>query len=175
MSAPSGYRVEQAVSAWQSARARLLADDADLAGDEAALAALLGPQDGEVRDILSRLLSATQHAAAMAEAAGAMIDNIAARRDRYKRRSEAMRGTIFAIMDAIGEPKQEFPHGTISISRGKSVAIITDDQALPDQYVTVVTTRKPDKAAILAALKDGEVIDGAELTNGLPSLTIRSK
>lgn len=171
---PSGYKIAQAMSAWMSARARLL-NDGDLEHDEAALADLLGPEEGDVRDILSRLLTATQNAAAMAEAAGTMIENLAARRDRYKRRCEDMRGTAFAIMDALGERKVELPHVTATIRAGLARVIITDTDALPDEFVRVVTTRTPDKAAILAALKQGEVIEGAEISNGLPSIQLRSK
>lgn len=175
MNAPSAWRVEQALSAWMSARARMLADDTDLAHDETALAALLGPEAGDVRDILSRLLQGVQHASAMADAAAEMLANLKGRQDRYKRRAESMRGTLFAILDAIGERKMEFAYGTISVSAGRETAIITDEAALDDRFVRVVTTRTPDKAAILTALRDGEVVDGATLANGLPVLTIRSK
>lgn len=175
MSAPSGYHVEQVMAAWMSVRARLLTDDADLAHDEAALADLMGPEGGDVHDILSRLLQATQHAASMAAAADEMAATLRGRIDRYKRRAETFRGTMFAIMDAIGERKIEFPHGTVSLAAGRAAAVITDEDALPDRFVTVTTTRKPDKAAILAALKDGEVIEGATLSNSLPQIVVRPK
>lgn len=174
-SPPSGFRIEQAMSTWQSTRARLVADDADLARDEGALIELLGDAEGDVRDILARLLQATQHATAMAAAADDMVTTLKGRIDRYKRRVETFRGTMFAIMDALGERKIELPHGTLSISAGKPAAIITDETEIPDRFVTVTTTRKIDKVALLTALKDGEVIDGATLSNSLPTLTLRSK
>lgn len=173
--APSAWKIQQAIAAWQSTRSRLLAEDADLAHDEAALTGLLGPETGDVRDILGRLLSAAQHATAMADGAAEMLAALKGRQDRYKRRAEAFRGTIFAILDAVGERRAEFPHGTISIAAGRQAAIITDEDALPDRFVTVKTVRMPDKAAILTALKDGEVVDGAALANGMPTLSIRSK
>ena len=173
--APNAWRIQSALSVWQSARARLLNDDADLGHDEAALTALLGEEAGDVRDILSRLLAAAQHAAAMAEAAEAMLVNLKGRQDRYRRRNDAFRSAIFAIMDATGERKAEFPHGTISLSAGRVAAIITDEDALPDRFVTVKVVRQLDRAAILTALKDGEVVDGATLTNSLPTLTVRNK
>lgn len=173
--APSGYHIEMAMSAWQSARARLLADDADLAHDEAALTALLGHEEGDVREILGRLLHATQHASAMADAADAMLDHLKARRDRYRAREQAMRGTMFAILEAMDERRFELPHGTLSIKAGTSSVVITDEAALSDRFVEVVTTRKPLKAEIKTALNDGEVVDGAMMSNGFPTLTVRSK
>jgi hypothetical protein len=170
---PSGYHIQRAMSAWQSARARLLVDDADLAHDEHALAALLGPVDGDVRDILCRVLTAAQHAASMADAAANMISDMTARRDRYKRRNETLRQTAYAIMDAIGSRKEEFPHVTAVMRAGVAAAIVTDEAALPERFIR--TKREPDRSAILAALKDGEVIEGAELTNTFPSLQLRSR
>lgn len=173
--APSGYRIEQALSVWQSARARLLNDDADLAHDEAALADLLGAEAGDVRNILARLLRGAVHAGAMASAAADQVEAMRGRQDRYKRRSESMRGTAFAIMDAIGEVKIELPDITASIRRGAQSATITDEAAVPDIYVEIVTTRKIDKAVLLSTLKSGESVPGAVLSNGLASLSIRTK
>lgn len=175
MTAPSGYRIEQAISAWLSARSRLLSEDADLANDEAALIELLGPEDGDVRDILGRLLSAAQYAAAMQDAAGEMVANLKARQERYARRNAAFRATIFAILDATGSRIEEFPHGTLSVSSGRQAVSITDEASIPDHFVRVEVRRIPDKAKILVALKGGESVDGAALANSLPVLTIRGK
>lgn len=167
------HAILQAMSAWQSARARLLQDDPDLAGDEAALTALLGPETGDVRDILARLLRAALHAKDMAELAHEQAARIAARQKRYASRAEQLRGTAFAIMDVICERRIELPDMTATIRAGGASCTITDAAALPDEYVRI--KREPDKAAILADLKVGLVIAGAELTNAAPSIQIRSK
>lgn len=161
------------MSAWQSTRVRLLSDDPDLAHDEAALSALLGAEAGGVEDILARLLRAAQHASDMADAATERMSQIKARADRYKRRSDQFRATAFAIMQAIERRSVELPELTATIRSGTQFAIITDETVLADEYVRV--ERRPDKAKILADLKVGVVIEGAELTNGIPSLAIRSK
>lgn len=170
---PSAWKVEQAMAAWQSARARLLADDADLAHDEAALTELLGPAEGDVRDILHRLIRAAAHAKSMAEAAAERAADLKAREDRFKRREQHARGTVMAIMEAMGEKKIELPDATASIKGGSQGVLITDETVLPDSCVK--TERKPDKAAIGAKLKAGEAVPGAELANGMPSLQIRTK
>lgn len=173
MTAPSAWAIEQALSVWHSTRQRLLAEDTDLAHDEAALTAMLGDAEADVQTILQRTLDGALHAASMAEAATTRANDIKARADRYKRRAETLRGMAFAIMDAIGERRVELPHLTATIRQGTPSAVITDDTAIPEDYVR--TTRAPDKAAILAALKSGATLPGAELSNGLPSLAIRSK
>ncbi len=173
--APSGYKIEAALSAWMSARARLLQDDSDLAHDEAAITELLGDETQDVQTILARLLRAAVHADAMAEAAGERIETMKGRQSRYKTRSQSMRATAFAVLDAIGQAKVELPDLTASIRRGQQSAMIVDEAAVPDVYVEIVTTRKIDKAIVLADLKAGREIPGAFLNNGINSLTIRTR
>lgn len=171
---PSGYRVEQALAVWFAARQRVL-NDPDLAMDEAALTDLLGEAEGDIDDVLARLLRASVHAKAMADAAGDRIDDLKARQERYKRRAQDARGTAFAIMDTLGRSKFEMADMTVSIRAGTSSVLVTDEASVPDIYVEVVTTRKVDRATILSALKSGLEVPGCELSNGLPSLAIRTK
>lgn len=197
--APSGYRVEQAMAAWMSARARLLADDPSLEDDEAALVDLLGDEEGEADEILARVGRAAIHAKSMAEAAAARKDDLAAREARYKARYETLRITGLAILDALGKPKLELPDITIGRRQGTPSVTITDEAILPKMYVREVTTTSPDKALLLAALKQqaalreamiaearekGDSVDetklpsgiaGAVLSNGSDSLTLRVK
>jgi hypothetical protein len=173
--APSGYRVEQALATWQAARARLLTEDADLAHDEAALIEMLGAEDGNVQDILARLLRGAVHAGAMAGAAADQIEAMKGRQDRYKRRAESLRGTAYAVMDAIGQVKIELSDLTASVRRAAPYVQIIDEAAIPDIYVETVITRKIDKGVVASVLKSGAEVPGAVLTNGLSSLAIRTK
>jgi hypothetical protein len=171
----SGYRIEQALSTWQAARARLLSEDAELAHDEAALQLLLGDAEGDVQSILARLLRGAVHATSMATAAAEQIETMKGRQDRYKRRAENMRATAYAVMEVMNEARVELPDLTASIRKGVQSALITDEEAVPDIYVEVVTTRKIDKQTVLSVLKSGGEVPGAELSNGMPNLAIRTR
>lgn len=173
--APSAWKIEQAMATWQAARARLLQDDPELGHDEAALAEVLGDEAGDVDNILARLLRASVYAADMSSAASDRIAEIKGRQDRYKRRADAMRGTAFAIMDAIGRDRVELPDLTASVRKGHPVVVWTDKDAVPELYVETVTTRRIDTATVLSVLKSGQSVPGAELSNGIPSLTVRTK
>jgi hypothetical protein len=173
MTPPNAWQIEQAMSALMSGRAALLANDPDLAADEAALSEALKPETDDVFALLHRILRASVQARAMADAADKLIDDLTARRDRYKRRAETMRGTVFAAMDALNLPKIELPDITASIAKGKPAALITDETALPDEYWR--TTRAVNKAAINDAIKSGVVVPGVEMTNAIPSLQVRTK
>lgn len=169
----SPFQIEQAMAAWASARARLLAEDAALEHDEAALIELLGPEQGTVEDVLDRLLRAAIHAEGMAGEATDRAAVSAARAKRYKARADALRGTAFAIFDAVGIRRHERPDFTASVRQGTASVVVTDEAALPEAFVR--TTTAPDKAAIMAALKSGATVPGAELSNGVPSLSIRTR
>jgi hypothetical protein len=169
--APSGYRIAQALAAWQSARARLLAEDSALEHDQAALDELLGAESGDVEDVLARLLRAARDAKAMAESTAGLIEDMQARKARFARRNEAFRATAFAVMDALGRTKMELPDITASIRAGQPSVQITDEDAVPDLYVE--TVRKIDKQTIASVLKSGGEVPGAVLSNSLPSLSLR--
>jgi uncharacterized protein YgbK (DUF1537 family) len=171
--APSAWRVEQAMAAWQSARARLLADDSGLEQNEAALEELLGTAGGDIESVLARLLRAARDAKAMAEASAGLIEDMRARKERYQRRNEAFRGTAFAILDALGRSKFELPDITASIRAGQPSVQITNEDEIPDLYVELV--RKIDKQTIASVLKSGGEVPGAVLSNSLPTLSLRTK
>jgi DNA polymerase III delta prime subunit len=173
MDAPSAWRVEQAMAAWASARARLLADDSGLEQNEAALDELLGAAEGDIESVLARLLRAARDAKAMADASAGLIEDMRARKERYQRRNEAFRGTAFAILDALGRNRFEMPDLTASIRAGQpSVQIVNEDE-IPDLYVELV--RKIDKQTIASVLKSGGEVPGATLSNSLPTLSLRTK
>jgi DNA polymerase III delta prime subunit len=171
--APSAWRVEQAMAAWQSARARLLADDSGLEQNEAALDELLGDAEGDIESVLARLLRAARDAKAMAEASAGLIEDMRARKERYQRRNEAFRGTAFAILDALGRNRFEMPDITASIRAGQPSVQITNEDEIPDIYVELV--RKIDKQTIASVLKSGGEVPGATLSNSLPTLSLRTK
>lgn len=170
---PSGYRVEQAMATWYAARARLLDEDSALEHDEAALDELLGAAEADIEEILARLLRAARHAKVMAEASATQIEDMQARKARFVRRNETFRATAFAILDALGKAKIELPDITASIRPGQPSVQITDEDAIPDIYVH--TERKIDKQTIASVLKSGAEVPGAVLSNGLPSLSMRTR
>lgn len=169
---PSAWAMEQAMSALMSGRAAMEADP-DLAGDEAAILAALSVETQDVMEMIHAVLRASVEARASADAADTMLRDMTARRDRYRRRGDALRATAFAAMDALGLPRVEWPDLTASIARGRPTAIVTDEAALPAEYTR--TTVTPDKAAINEAIKQGVVIPGVEMSNAIPTIQVRTK
>lgn len=69
--------------------------------------------------------------------------------------------------------KHEFDLFKVSRVKGREVVSFTNEKEVPEKYIDWVTSKKVDKRALLANLKTGVEIDGAEITTGNPSLRIK--
>jgi hypothetical protein len=88
-----------------------------------------------------------------------------------KAAQERARAALVEALDSTSGSIRAGIH-TASVRKGSASVVITDDAAIPPEYM-----RQPapvaDKAAIAKALKDGREVPGAVLRNGAPGLTIR--
>ena len=94
------------------------------------------------------------------------------RGERFKRAAESARSVALAIYEAAGIKKRETVEWTASVRVGTQKVVVTDAAALESRFLRH-RDPEPDKAAIKAALEAGEIIDGAELSNGGAQLQIR--
>ena len=170
---PSGYCIETVITAWMAAREGLLESDPSLEHDEAALAELLGPVEGDVDDVLARLLRAARHAKSQAEALNGMLDDMRAREKRFLDRAAALRTTALTIMQTMDWAKKEYLDMTASVLAPRQSVKFTDEDAVPDLYAEII--RKLDRNTIASVLKSGGKVPGAELVEGMASLSVRTK
>lgn len=103
----------------------------------------------------------------------ALSEQIDARQTRKARadvRIKARREALAALMEAAHLDKLPLPEATVSLRKVSPKPIVTDADALPDAFVTLV--RKPN----LAAIKEAESLPpGCALDNGGTSITVRRK
>lgn len=123
--------------------------------------------------IISRALSERMEAETMVDAIKSREADMATRRVRFERKSDAMRSLIKGIMQAGDLSKLTLPEATLSISKPRVSVNVIDVNELPQGFYR--TERKADKTALKQALEKGEVIPGAELSMGDETLTIRTK
>lgn len=74
-------------------------------------------------------------------------------------------------MTQAGIDKIECPLFKITLSKPRKVVSVSDIDLLPEQFKRVKV--EPDKTLIKKALDAGELVDGAELSEGKPSLMIK--
>jgi len=167
---PSPRQIELAMTTFLSAKQRLEeSNDDDLIDASRELWII----EGKIEDSLRRILAAIIENDYLADAAKARIETIRQRQERFRKKSESLRGVAFAIMDALEMRRIVDPEFTASIRSGSDSVVITDETQIPDEYWRV--ERKIDKAKLNADVKVGVVIPGAELRNAMPSLAIRTK
>lgn len=128
-----------------------------------------------MNEVLSRLLDMSQEAKSMAQAVKLRADDLAARKARYERQEDGFRTLIQSVMERAGLPKIVLPEATISITHRKPAPFVTNEAALPDDLVTVVTIRKPNMEAIKAAVESNLMPPGVSMSNGKAVLNIRPK
>lgn len=151
-------------------KGRLLADDPDL--DEKTL---LDTLEGET-NLIDRIIGicrVSREAGAHAEVCDRIMDDLKVRKKRHEDRAARLRSIALWAMQEAGIQKIPAPDMNISISKGRSSVVITDANALPLGFVDFEP--KPDKAKIKESLEEGHAVAGAELSNGQPTLSIRTR
>lgn len=107
----------------------------------------------------------------------AAIDAEIARLQERKRlitnRQSSIKDYLRENMEAAEISKISCPLFTITLAKGREVAVIDDENALPDELMRVKTEINPDKNAIAAKLKAGEEVPGAHLERGQSSIRIK--
>ncbi len=146
----------------------LLGDDYD---DQTFLDTLDGETDAIA--IADWLLNKKLDADALADALKAQEAEMKARRERLEARSDAFRGRLLTLLDAMGLAKLERPRATISKQSGRMSVRIINEADIPTQLRKVVSS--PDKSAIKAQLDAGETVPGAELVRGDDVVSVRVK
>ncbi len=106
------------------------------------------------------------------DAAGKEIKRLQERKKAVENKQKALRDYLKFNMKNSGIQKIECPLFTISLVKGREMAVIDDESLLDDVYVTVDTIIKTDNKKILADLKTGSV-SGAHIERGEPSVRIK--
>lgn len=96
-------------------------------------------------------------------------ERMAARRKALEARAERMRAYLLANMQACGISKIESPWFVIAIRKNPPAVEVVDEAALPERFMVTPPPPppKPDKRAMLEALKRGEEVPGARLAHGV--------
>ena len=101
------------------------------------------------------------------------IKKLQAKKKALQNKQESLREYLRSNMEACEITKIECPFFSITLKKPSQAVQIDNENALPDEFVTVKTTTAPDKKAILAALKKGEQVEGASLKTAKPALQIK--
>ena len=160
------------IAEYHRVREMLLASFPELAEDEQALADTLEGETG-LADAAAALIRSAIDDEAYEEACAKLAADKRERAVRFGQRALKRREAALVLLQAAGLKKLEQPDFTASVAQGRGKVVITDEAALPDQFFRV--SRAPNKTAVSDALKDGQTVPGALMSNGEPTLTVRTR
>ena len=151
----------------------LLAAHPELAEDDVLRADMI---EGSTQafDLLRHFVRLIQDAQALADATGQTIGELEDRKLRFQQREQVLRTFIKRLMNTADLTKAELPEATLSIRPGQQSVIITDEKAIPSEFMRHPKP-EPKRTELKAAMKAGEHVPGAMLSNAEPMLQIRVK
>jgi len=150
----------------------LIASFPELADDETLRADMIAGST-EAEEVLSKIVDRMQEAETMASAIAKRVNDLNARGASFDRRGDAMRALALRIMNAAQLRKMPLPEATLSIRVNPPSVIIHDETEIPDDFTKFEI--KIDRTKIKEALKAGQIVPGASLSNGSESLSVRVK
>src|SRR3954471_14245147 len=170
------HQQAQAAALIATLKRRLLDDCPDLLDDPKLW---LDTLDGEsdAIDTIRSLISASIEADLLGEAIRKRQAEIADRADRAERRKQAFRAAALSLMEIAGVSRLPEADFVARVQAGQTSLGPIDLDALPPEFVDteVVVIRKPIKDQLLAALKAGQTIPGAQLRTGTPFIVVSRK
>jgi hypothetical protein len=122
---------------------------------------------------IRRILRAARYTEANSKALKDIEAEMKERRQRFDGKAETYRAIAKQALQCLGLSKLEAPDFTASLTSTRPSVVIEDEEAIPSQLCKVV--RSPDKAAIKAALEQGEAVPGASLSTPSQTLTVRTR
>lgn len=142
-------------------------------GDEKLLTDVLAGET-DLMEFLMIVEDQRQEATSMAAGIATRIAELGIRQERYERREKARRDLMFKLMSAADLRKAELPIATLSIRTGQRKLVgDADPLFVPEQFRRVKVDL--DRVAIKKAIEEGATVIGFELSNGEPSISIRTK
>lgn len=128
----------------------------------------------ELNEALAALVDLNIEDEILLEGLKAKIDDLGARKSRVEKTIETRRNVMLMALEKAGIPTVKLPTATLSVGKTAQQAVITDESQIPARFWKSQDP-KLDKADLASALRSGEIIPGAELSNGGIKLTVRVK
>lgn len=129
--------------------------------------------EGEFNDKAAALVSVVNNMDSDVSELDKEIKRLQLRKKAVQNKQNSMREYLRDNMLRSGIKNIKCPLFSISCSDSTDVVVITDEDAIPDEYIDVSVVSKVNKTAIKRALKDGDDVAGARLEKGTAKLTIR--
>ncbi len=126
---------------------------------------------GEMADKVDAYCALIKEFEARASARRAEAARLSERAATADRAADRLRYILTTLLVSRDIKKLETPRFGIRVVPPRPHVVVTDEEALPEEFRRVQYS--VDKSALMAALKSGARVSGAELAEGKPSIVIR--
>jgi hypothetical protein len=161
-----------AAHAYRILREQLLERMPSLADDEDCLLDTLEGMT-TIHEQLTELVRSALRDEAFVEGLTQYQVKLAERRAALKARAEQKRRAVTHFMEDLGLKRLAAPDLNVTRRAVAPSVVIFDPASIPENFVRVTVTREPDKTAIKQALKDGQAVAGAALSNGGETISVK--
>ena len=103
-----------------------------------------------------------------------LMAGLSARKSRTEKTIETKRNLALMAMEKVGIPSVRLAAATLTVSATPAQAVITDESQIPARFWEAQDP-KLNKTDLASALRAGEQVPGAELSNGGVKITVRVK
>lgn len=150
----------------------LLANLQDIIGDDDVLAK--DTIDGEtgLNEAIDSAVKQMVDDHLMIAGLGVMMLEMEARKHRLEARVNAMKTAIAHAMEVAGKQSVPTPAVTISLRKVPPSVLVTEEVLVPSKFWKTQPP-KLSKTAVAKALKDGEAVPGASLSNGGMTIALK--
>lgn len=164
--------IQASVRIYNVMREQLLFENKNLSEDDQTLIDTLDGMS-DLHEKIAALVRDSVRIKAMANALKIIIDDNAVRRHRFEAKAERLRALASWALQEADIPKLESPDMTISNYIGPPHVIITDADAVPDEFCKF--ERTPKKQEIADELKSGRFVPYAVWSNPERVLKVHTK
>jgi len=129
--------------------------------------------EGEFNDKALSLVNVMKNIGAGIPSIDAEIARLTVRKKTIENNQKHMTAYLQTNMEASGISKIECPLFTITLAKGRDIVSVDNENAIPAEYMNYKTSASPMKKEILAALKEGEKIEGVSIVKTANSIRIK--
>lgn len=128
----------------------------------------------DLDEVIAEIVRSRLDDLALVEALQRRRDEMQERLARLKDRAERKKAVIVEAMETAGLKKITREDFTLSLRPGTAGLQVIDETVIPETYWRPQPP-KLDRLALVAALKQGDAVPGAALTNPMPTIALRTR